>query len=98
MKTADEERHSYLKARREKGGQSGNFKTSNLRDTIETRYSQQNFPNQIHSKNRNYTVGCDKRGSSYVAGSITNKYALFGVTSTPTLSGRHNVTDFPIKV
>jgi len=72
MKTADEERHSYLKARREEGGQSGNFKTSNLRDTIEMPYSQQNFPNQIHFKNRNYKVWCDKRGSSYEAGSNLN--------------------------
>jgi len=29
---------------------------------------------------------------------ITNKYALFAVTSTPTLRGRHNVTVFTIKV
>jgi len=85
---------------RREGGQSGNFKTSNLRDTIETRSSQQNFPNQIHSKNRNYKVGFDKRGSSYgqVVTYITDKYALFAVTSTPTLRGRHNVTVFPIKV
>ena len=28
----------------------------------------------------------------------TNKYALFAVTSTPSLSGSHNVTVLPIKV
>jgi hypothetical protein len=64
MKTENEERHGYLIAQREEGGQSGNFKTSNLRDVFEMLHSKHNFPNLIHSKNRNYKVGWNKRVSS----------------------------------
>jgi hypothetical protein len=64
MKMEDEERHGYLKAQRGEGGQSGNFKTRKLRDVSEMLHSKQNLPNLIHSKNRNYKVGWNKRGSS----------------------------------
>ena len=76
MKMEDEERHGYLKAQGQEGGQSGNFKTSNLRDILEMLHSKQNFPNLIHSKNRNYKAGWNKRGSSQQAGSNLYTFCL----------------------
>jgi len=98
MKTADEERHSYLRARREGTAEisrPATYVTPSKR-AILTRTSRTKFIPRTETIKRGAIKGLVH--TRQVLTYITNKYALFAVTSTPTLSRRHNVTVFPRKV
>ena len=98
MKTADEERHSYLKARREGRAEISRPATyvTPSNGAILSRTSRTKFIPRTETIKWGAIKGVIHTWQ--VLTYITNKYALFAVTSTPTLSGWHNVTVFPIKV